>query len=186
MMMRKPRSCGPIRIDIADNKQIMIVVFMLLHLLCVMVFCDTSHLANNTVEVVQKSSPENLISSENGSDRKHNSDNYQNIKTNADNLNELLALTEDSFRNTSNEGSLLSSLVDRNELYKINGSLSINELLLIDTPYPTDNVSFLSIENEEYYMSFTQEQLSLMSVNNKISRDIDMDPCKSGKSWNML
>ena len=183
--MRKPRPRGPFRIDIADNTRIMIVIFMLLHLLCVMVFCDTTLLANNTVQVVQKSNPGNLISSENGSDRKHNSDNYQNIKTGTDSLNELLALTEDSFRNTTNEGYLLSSLVDKNELYKINSSLSINELLLIDTPYPTENLSFLSVENEEYYMSFTQEELSLMRVNHKISRDIDMDPCKSGKSFNI-
>ena len=183
--MRKPRSRGPFKIDIADNTRIMIVIFMLLHLLCVMVFCDTTLLANNTVQVVQKSNPGNLISSENGSDRKHYSDNYQNIKTGTDSLNELLALTEDSFRNTTNEGYPLSSLVDKNELYKINSSLSINELLLIDTPYPTENVSFLSVENEEYYMSFTQEELSLMRVNHKISRDIDMDPCKSGKSFNI-
>ena len=158
---------------------------MLLHLLCVMVFCDTTLLANNTAKVVLKLSPENLISSENGSDRKQNSDNHQNIKAGTDNLNELLALTADSFRNTSNEGFLLSSLVDKNEFYKINGSLSINELMLIDTPYPTENVSFLYMENEEYYMSFTQEELSLMRVNNKISRDIDMDPCKSGKLCNI-
>ena len=158
---------------------------MLLHLLCVMVFCDTSFLANDTVQVVQNISPENLILSKNGSDRKQNSDNYQNIKTGTDNLNELLALTEDSFRNTSNEGFPLSPLVDTNEMYKINGSLSINELLFIDTPYPTENVSFLYMENEEYYMSFTQEELSLMRVNNKISRDIDMDPCKSGKLCNI-
>ena len=184
-MMRKPRSRGPFKIDIADNTRIMIVIFMLLHLLCVMVFCDTTLLTNNTVQVVQKLNPENLISSENGSDRKHNSDNYQTIKIGTDNLNELLALTEDSFRNTTNEGYLLSSLVDKNELYKINSSLSINELLLIDTPYPTENVSFLSVENEEYYMSFTQEELSLMRVNHKISRDIDMDPCKSGKLFNI-
>ena len=181
--MRKPRSRGTIMIDIADNTRFMIVIFMLLHLLCVMVFCDTSFLANNTVQVVQNISPENLVSSKNGSDRKQNSDNYQNIKTGTDNLNELLALTADSFRN--NEGYLLSPLTDKNEFYKINSSVSINELMLIDKPYPTENVSFLSIENEEYYMSFTQEELSLMRVNNKISRDIDMDPCKSGNSCNM-
>ena len=184
MMMRKPRSRGSIIIDIADNTRFMIVIFMLLHLLCVMVFCDRSFLANNTVQVVQNFSSENLISSENGSDNKHNGDNYQNIKTGTDNLKELLALTEDSFRNTSNEGFLLSPLVDTNDMYKINVSQSINELLLIDTPYPTENVSFLSIDNEEYYMSFTQEELSLMRVNHKISRDIDMDPCKSGKLCN--
>ena len=179
--MRKPRSRGSIIMDIADNTRFMIVIFMLLHLLCVMVFCDTSFLANNTLQVVQHFSSENPISSEHGSNRKHNSDNYQNINPGTDNLKELLALTEDSFRNTSNEGFILSPLVDKNDMYKINGSLSINERLLIDIPYPTENVSFLSIDNEEYYMSFTQEEVSLMRVNHKISRDIDMDPCKSGE-----
>ena len=35
--------------------------------------------------------------------------------------------------------------------------------------------------NEEYFMSFNSEELLSMKVNHKMSQDIDMDPCKSGR-----
>ena len=47
---------------------------------------------------------------------------------------------------------------------------------------PTNYLSIMLSNNEHYYMSFTQEEIFAMRVGHNVSQDIDMDPCKSGKT----
>ena len=48
-------------------------------------------------------------------------------------------------------------------------------------PWQSSTLSPYISNIDEYQMSFTTEELLTKKVNHRISQDVDMDPCKSGK-----
>ena len=73
-----------------------------------------------------------------------------------------------------------------NNRYKINDVFNKNESTFKSNQLSDPTLNHVlsitnSLDNDLYYMSFTPEELMDTKFPHNISRDIDMDPCKSGK-----
>ena len=73
-----------------------------------------------------------------------------------------------------------------NNRYKINDGFNQNASTSESNQLSDPTLNHISsitnsLDNDLYHMSFTEEELKETKFPHNISRDIDMDPCKSGK-----
>ena len=123
--------------------------------------------------------------------------NVQNIVPNYQNISEHSILGTSSFSSnqTGSESLNSNSFVHpqhsaqnstNNVSNAVQGLRSIKTLSPSYSSTPTNYGSTFLSSNEPYFMSFTQQELIEMRVGHNISHDIDMDPCKSGKTMERL
>ena len=162
--MRKPRLPRINLQNIRNHNPKIMTSLVLLQILnfCLIstVFCETN--VQNVVFDYQNTSEASLLSDSNFSS---NQSEWKNV-------------TSNSFVHANH-----SAQNSTNNVYKaVQWFRVINTSPPSYSSIPTNYVSIISSNNEPYYMSFTKEELFAMRVGHNISRDIDMDPCKSGNT----
>ena len=93
--------------------------------------------------------------------------------------NEILGAQIEDFKELSN------AQESSNNWYKSHDGLNQKAVTLISNLFSNPTLNQISsitssLDNDLYHMSFTQEELMETKFPHNMSRDIDMDPCKSG------
>ena len=177
--MKIPRSFG--RSTISANNQgqmtmILLVLIQLVHFVHIgKVFCESS-VPNVRQHILRNYTDDRAIDlfQELSKTNKSIGSNISNEHGDIDRLESVILPSQYSFFNST------KIVVQNNtNMYSENRTYTI-ETLPFNTESSTDWESSFLINNQDYSMSFTPQELFTMNVNHKISQDIDMDPCKSG------
>ena len=150
-----------------------------------MIFVVLLHILNSCIigqVFTETSRPSNIILNPQNKTKKFTTD--KTLKNNTQPNSDILSL-QHSFSSENQEDSINAQNLSNNR-YKINDVFNKNASTFKSNQLsdPTlDHISSItnSLDNDLYYMSFTPEELMDTKFPHNISRDIDMDPCKSGK-----
>ena len=150
-----------------------------------MIFVVLLHILNSCIigqVFTETSRPSNIIL--NPQNKTKNFPTDKTLKNNTHPNSDILSL-QHSFSSENQEDSINAQNLSNNR-YKINDVFNKNASTFKSNQLsdPTlDHISSItnSLDNDLYYMSFMPEELMDTKFPHNISRDIDMDPCKSGK-----